>query len=95
MKKFILWAIAFFITVFVVFYQRMTGPTYALRGKVMVENEKISFRLPRAHVTSSDCPVKIKIQDSEIQGSIFYKRFKTQDPAIEIVMQREGQELIG
>ena len=95
MKKFILWAIAFFITVFVVFYQRMTGPTYALRGKVMVENEKISFRLPRAHVTSSDCPVKIKIQDSEIQGSIFYKRFKTHDPAIEIVMQREGQELIG
>lgn len=95
MKKFMLWMIAFLITVFVIFYQRLTGPTYPIKGKVTLENEKISFRLPRAHVTSSDCPVKMKIQDNEIKGSIFYKRFKTNDPVLEIAMQREGQELVG
>lgn len=94
MKKFLFWLIAVVITLVTLVYQRMTGPTYPLRGKVGFSDSEIKYRLPRSHEITSDCEVGIKALNPEITGRLFYKRFKTADPWTEIPFFRNGDRLV-
>lgn len=80
MKKFLLWVLAVFITLFAAVFQRMTGPSYPARGEVTIDKEKITYRLPRTHVTTSDCLVFVKTGNPNLEGKLFYRRFKTGEP---------------
>jgi len=93
MKKVLLWILAFLITVIILVYQRVTGPTYPIRSKVVVAGETISYELLRTHETTDDCPVRIAVTNPEIRGYVEYKRFKTDDPWTRLDMQRSGDEL--
>lgn len=95
MRKFLLWLLALFITLASAVYQRLTGPTYQLRGKAIVAGEEIRFRLPRSHEITSDCPVMVKALRPEITGRLEYKRYKTSDAWTEVDMRREGGQLVG
>ncbi len=95
MKKIFLWLLAFLITIASAVYQRLTGPTYPLRGKITIAGEQVRFRLPRSHEILSDCPVTIRIGNLDINGRLEYKRFKTQDAWRETPLAREGEKLVG
>ena len=95
MKNAGLWILAFLITASTAVYQRLTGPTHPLRGKTIVKNSEISFRLPRTHETGKDCLVQIQTQHPDIEGTLLYKRYKTADPWTEVVMERLGLSLAG
>ncbi len=95
MKKVWPWILALVITAATAFHQRMTGPTYPLRGKIQLGATQIAFKLPRSHETGRDCPVEIHIQDPAIRGILQYKRHKTADPWNELPMWREGERLVG
>lgn len=95
MKKIVFWLLAFVVTIFILVYQRMTGPTYPLKGEVSLAETEISFKLPRTHVVTSDCEVSVVVPHSEIKGILIYKRFKTQDALTELPMQRQDGSLIG
>ncbi len=95
MKRLLLWLLAVIITLASVVYQRMTGPTYPLRGKVLVSGEEIRFELPRSHEITSDCRVAVKVADEKTSGRLEYKRYKTSDAWIEVLMIREGGRLTG
>ncbi len=78
MKKTILfWVIAFILTIASAFYQRITGPTYSLSGKVNFDGKEIPFKLERSHSSSSNYLVELKTGDAEIKGTIFYRKFNT------------------
>ncbi len=94
MKKIVLWVLSFFITVFTLVYQRMTGPTYPLKGKIELANTEISFRLPRSHEITSDCKVQIPVNNPDIEGRLIYKRFKTQDLYTRAPMLQENGSLV-
>ena len=93
MKKVLLWILAFLITLATAVYQRMTGPTYPLRGKIELNSSEIGFRLPRTHETGKDCEVSVKIEDSTIAGYVIYKRFKTPDHWTTLLMERKENTL--
>jgi hypothetical protein len=93
MKKLLLWILAFLITVFILYYQRVTGPTYPMGGEVTVAGETVSYQLLRTHETTDDCPVRIDTANPVIQGQVEYKRFKTDDPWTRLEMQRSGDQL--
>ncbi|MGQ9672958.1 MAG: hypothetical protein ACUVV5_07470 [Candidatus Aminicenantales bacterium] len=95
MRKFFLWFLAFLITLASAAYQRKTGPTYPLRGKVVIAGQEIRFRLPRSHEITSDCPVSIKSSDPKISGRLEYKRHKTPESWNAVEMKRENDELVG
>jgi hypothetical protein len=95
MKKVLLWIIAFLITFSAAIYQRMTGPTHPLRGKVMLNDTEIAFRLERDPETTSDYEVKVKVPQTEITGTLLYKRHKTDDPWTKMTMVREDDFLAG
>jgi len=95
MKNLAFWIIAFIITIASAHYQRMTGPTYPIRGKVMVSNTEIKYRLARTHGGENDHEVSIKVENNDITGYVSYKRYKTNDAWIKVPMVRKDSQLVG
>jgi hypothetical protein len=93
MKKFALWFLAFLITASTAVYQRLTGPTYPVRGEEIINSTAISYRFARSHETGKNYIINIKVPDSGINGVLVFKRFKTDDPWTELKMERQGQIL--
>ena len=93
MKKGFLWILAVLITLTAAVYQRMTGPTYAFRGKAQVGTSEVSSRLPRSSNNDKDCEVALKVPDAAVTGYLEYKRFKTDDPFTRVEMARDGEKL--
>ncbi len=93
MKKVLFWVLAFIITAGSAVYQRMTGPTYAINGRTQLGGSVISFTLETSHETIGDYEIKIEAPDSEVNGYIQFKRFKTDDPWTNIQMEREDSSL--
>lgn len=95
MKKIGFWILAFIITLSAAVYQRLTGPTYPLRGKTDVGGPEVSYRLIRTHEIGPDCEIKVKVPETAINGQLAFKRFKTDDPWTKTPMQRRDEFLVG
>ena len=87
-KSLTLWILAVIITLSSVVYQRLTGPTHDKRGSVEIAGEKIKYRLPRSHVTTSGAKVEIQVPHTEISGQAKLKRFKSHDEWSLIPLER-------
>lgn len=91
----VLWILALLITLASAVYQRMTGPSYPVRGKTKVSGTEVSYRLIRTQDSDADADVRIPAADASIRGQIAWKRFKTDDAWTYVTMAREGGELTG
>lgn len=89
------WILAFIITAFSAYYQRVTGPTYPLSGAVSFQGKDIAYKFERSSDTSKNCPVKISVPDESVKGYILWKRYKTNDDKTRIDMRREDGMLVG
>jgi hypothetical protein len=67
-KTRILWAIAILVTMMSAVYQRMTGPTYPVKGHVILGGRQIDYRLERSHETTADQVVEIAAPDAAVAG---------------------------
>ncbi len=88
MKKVGLWILAFLITLSAAVYQRLTGPTYPIRGKSVINSSEIKYKLVRTHEIGPDCEIGVKVPDKTIEGYLLYKRYPTDDPWQKISMSR-------
>jgi len=95
MKKVAIWILALVITLFTAVYQRLTGPTYPIKGKVSLDSIQINYKLDRSHETGQDYELKLNIPNSEISGYILYKRYKTADPWTKIPLTKKDDFLLG
>jgi len=93
-NSFILWTLTIILTVVTSVYQRRTGPTKPVRGKVEIAGEIVRYSLIRTHETGMDAPVRIKVENPEITGTFQYRRYKSFDSWSEAPMVREGGYLI-
>ena len=89
MKRTPAWILAIVLTLASAVFQRMTGPTYPLRGKIHLGDEIVRFRLPRSAETGTNHGISLRIPDVTVTGTLYYKRFKTGDAWTEIPMIRE------
>ena len=90
----LLWVLAFLLTAFIFVYQRMTGPTYPVRGKEIFNGTEIGYFLLRSFTNDKgDMPVRITTADKTVTAFLNYKRYKTDDPWTEIQMTRNGETL--
>jgi hypothetical protein len=94
MKKFFFWFFAVVITLSSAIYQRLTGPTYPVRGKVILGDNEIRYKLLRSYEITSNCEIDIKAANPEISGRLLYQRYKTNDPWTEIPFSRQGDRLV-
>lgn len=94
-KAILIWIFAIFFTLALATYQRMTGPTYPVRGKVTIENQEIKYRLIRTYDGADDAAIKVIAVDTAIGGELTLRRFKSYDKWVTVPMQRSGDTLIG
>jgi hypothetical protein len=85
-RSVIFWIIAIIITVLSAYYQRVTGPTYPLSGKILIDNQQIDYHLLTSHNSTDDCLIKIDIKDASLSGFLEWKRFKTNDEFTKVAM---------
>ena len=79
MKKFILWFLAFVITLGAAYYQRKTGPTYPKQIDVTLNNTVHELKLIRSLALDERSEVKLNITDPAIKAKIFFKRYKSDE----------------
>lgn len=94
-KSIFFWVLAFILTIALAGYQRMTGPTYPVSGKVSIADTTVSYELIRSHGGEGDAQVTIPAPENKnIQGSFAYRRYKSYDEWDTIPMQQNGDTLI-
>ncbi len=89
----LLWVLAAVITIGLVIYQRSTGPTYPVRGEVVIGNETVSYRLIRSFSGTENAGIIIPVNDKSITGKITFKRYKSYDDWLTVDMARKRGEL--
>lgn len=90
-RSVICWLLAIVITLVLAYYQRRTGPTYPISGKIELGGQTIAFKFPRSHAGEGDARVAIPTADSTITGRISFRRYKSADPWQSLPMEyREG-----
>jgi hypothetical protein len=92
-KSFLWWVFAVVFTVAAARYQKMTGPTYPIKGKALLGTQEISYELIRTAENDKDAEISVVVPDQEVDGVIEYKRFKSFDTLSKVGMTRTGDKL--
>lgn len=79
MRKFIGWTLAIIITLGLAFYQRMTGPTYPVIGKINYLGKDVKYSLPRSWAKEDGAVIGLNIADTMAHGIVMFKRFRSDD----------------
>lgn len=95
MRNTLFWIFAVLITLVSAIYQRMTGPTYPIRGETLVSGAAVKYKLARSHGGETDHQVTIEAADTLVTADLVFKRYKTDDPWQIRPMTREGKKLVG
>lgn len=96
MKKSILfWILAFILTAGTAVFQRLTGPTYPLKGKTVLKDFTVNYSLDRSHSGDDHHLVRIKVRDENVTGILEWKRYKTNDTWRIQRMKFQNGELVG
>ena len=88
-RNVLLWTLAVLMMLVSVVYQRRTGPTYPKRGSVTVAGQEYDYRLIRSEYTHIDAHVVLPDLGDAAAVTLFYKRYKTDDPWSSKPMERE------
>jgi len=93
-RSILFWILAILFTFSMSLYQRMTGPTHALRGTAAIAGTEIPYRLARSHGGDDNHQVRIDPGDAPIEGRVEWKRFKTRDEWVKVAMTRVDGVLV-
>ena len=88
----VLWVVAFILTVILAIFQRMTGPSYPLRGEFLApDGQEVSYRLPRTHGGPGDLDVSLALPESVHGGELEWRRYPTGDPWTSVTLIPDGE----
>ncbi len=90
----LLWIAALLITLVSAVYQRLTGPTYPVKGRVMVGSETIRFMLLRSFESPGDAQVTVAAADQLISGTYEFRRQPSSDAWTRRPLERQGDLLV-
>jgi hypothetical protein len=94
MKKSIwLWLLATILTLALAYFQRISGPTYPVDGKIQFAGETIQYSFDRSHGGEGDHPVELNVDDVTICAELYWKRYKTNDNWKSVVMTKQDGKM--
>lgn len=91
----IAWLLSVLITLGASYYQRTTGPAYPVDMDVTLAGEEIHLSLERTHGGDGDQEVAVESAPAGVTGKIFWRRYPLSEEFRPIVMEREGERLVG
>lgn len=89
-RRVILWTLAVVFTLVSLVFQRLTGPTRAVRGAVEIGGTEIRLKLLRSWGGDGDQPVAVAVPDPEVTGVLAWRRYPTGEPWTFVPMARRG-----
>lgn len=93
-KNILFWVLAVVITLSSAVYQRATGPTYAVDGEIDFAGRSISYSLDRSHGGDGDQEVAVSVGESSIEGTLYYRRYKSGDQFTSLPMNLTEGRLV-
>lgn len=87
-QSFWLWVFAVVFTVSIAMYQKMTGPTYPVRGKIQLDGKDYKYKFLRSY-DGDKAPVSLKIDDAKIEAFVKYRIYRSNDKWTEVKMVKE------
>ncbi len=87
------WALALLVTLASAVWQRRTGPTYPVRGRVAFGGTEVVLRLARSHGGAGDQPVRVAAP-ADVGGTVAWRRYPTSEAWTLVPMAREGADLV-
>lgn len=93
-KNLIFWIGAVVLTVVMAIYQRTTGPTYPVKGKVVLGGETFEYTLLRTYGGQDDAEIIINDPNYKINGIFKFKRYKSYDEWQEVPMNHQDGKLV-
>lgn len=101
LRSILFWLLAFVIATGFMVYQRLTGPTYKLRGDFEIAGNSYAYDFERSHELapdengSLDHTVTVAVADTTVSGMLFWKRLGVDEPYTTVEMERNGDILSG
>jgi len=92
-KNSTLWVMALVLTLASAVYQRVTGPSYPVRGTVTLGGQSYGLRLERTHETTDDQVLQLPIADREVTGEVRWRRFPSSEAFRTRALERRGDVL--
>jgi hypothetical protein len=89
------WVFAVLFTLSIAYYQRTTGPTYPIRGKISINNQVLKYKLLTSNESHIPAVIAFKGNVEGITGRIEYKKYNTNENWQNIQMRIEDGKLIG
>ena len=74
-KNLLLWILAFVLTLFLAVYQRLSGPTYPVRGSEKTAGMTMRYKFYRSWTSSQPLPVNVAAGASGLQLRLHHRRF--------------------
>ncbi len=93
-KASVRFAVALLVTLGFAVWQRRSGPTVPVRGRVAVGGTAIDLKLTRTHGGPGDQPVRVAAPDTGVTGAVAFRRYPTGDAWTLLPMAREGGDLV-
>jgi len=86
----LLWVLAALLMAASLIYQRKTGPTYPLRGKIVVAGKELAYRLIRSEETVREA--RVALPDPGVPATLVWRRFPTQEAWTRQAMVQETRD---
>ncbi len=90
-KSFWLWLLALLLTMLLAVYQRLSGPTYPLKGKDTRPGLEIKYKFYRSWTSYKPMPVRVTVSGTVEYLDVIYSRFPVFDAKEQYVeMKKKG-----
>lgn len=74
-----LWLLALLLTMVLAVYQRLSGPTYPVRGAETLAGAKISYKFYRSWTSGRELPVRVTCSGGNNSAQLYYRRYPLLD----------------
>ncbi len=94
MKIAIIWIFGLIITLSAAVYQRVTGPTYPFKTTISLGESIYDLEFIRSGSISEDAQVLLDIKDPEVEATLHYRKYPTNDEFTIVDFRRENGSLV-
>ena len=93
MKSIGLWVISIVLFIGIAYFQRVTGPTQPVRGKVEIKGKEYKYKLLRTF-DGDKAPVSLEFDNESINGIVKHRVFRSKGEWTVLTMKPEEESIV-
>lgn len=78
-KEILITFFAFILTILFAIYQRHSGPTYPVIGKIRIDGKELKYKFYRSENYGKDIEIKIRKIEDGMRGIVLFRKYPTND----------------